>query len=189
MYGSHTIHSLFGGPLYNGLVKYNPETDDQTDIMGDLATDWEISDDGLTYTFHINESARWMDGEGVSAEDVVFSLDSMVGTDAVRLRVSLIRLFYKESRAVDGRTVEVETKFPAAPFFAYLAAGYFKIWPKHQLETRTYEEMRLEEDSPHNLINRAVRGMYVDDRIHNFHPPISLNDQMKMEHLWCDPRC
>ena len=146
MYEGHAIHSLFGGPLYNGIVEYNPETDDQTDIRGDLATDWELSDDGLTYTFHINESARWMDGRGVSAEDVAFSLDSMVDTDAVRLRVSLIRPFYKESRVVDGRTVEIETKFPAAPFLAYLAADYFKIWPKHHVETKTDEEMRLEEN-------------------------------------------
>jgi peptide/nickel transport system substrate-binding protein len=45
-------------PLYNGLIEYNPETDDPLDLRGDLARSWELSKDGLTYTFRLHENAR-----------------------------------------------------------------------------------------------------------------------------------
>lgn len=68
--------------------------------MSGLADTWEVSDDGKTFTFTLNASATWHDGQPVTAEDVVFSLtslsdprtksiyasrfDSVVGIDAYR---------------------------------------------------------------------------------------------------------
>ncbi|WP_289628587.1 ABC transporter substrate-binding protein, partial [Escherichia coli] len=37
-----------------------------------MATSWEVSNDGKTYTFHIREDAKWSDGHPVTAEDFVF---------------------------------------------------------------------------------------------------------------------
>ena len=37
--------------IFNGLVEYNPETEDQTDLRCDLCTSWELAEDGVTYTF------------------------------------------------------------------------------------------------------------------------------------------
>ncbi len=37
-----------------------------------MATRWEVSDDGKTYTFHLRDNAKWSDGEPVTAEDFVF---------------------------------------------------------------------------------------------------------------------
>ncbi len=40
-----------------------------------IAESWEVSEDGLTYTFHLNPDVTWSDGEDVTAEDVKFSIE------------------------------------------------------------------------------------------------------------------
>ncbi|MCE2463613.1 MAG: hypothetical protein J4F46_06860, partial [Dehalococcoidia bacterium] len=122
-------------PLHNGLVESNPETDDQSDIRGDLAKRWELSADGLSYTFFLHENALWHDGMPVTAADVVFSLDDMVNPDEPRPQVGVIAPFYAGSQVIDDHTVQVNTKFPAAPFFPILANENMKILPKHHIET------------------------------------------------------
>lgn len=56
--------------VYEGLVEYAPGT---TTIVGLLAKSWEISDDGLTYTFHLVDGVRFHDGTPLDAEAVVAS--------------------------------------------------------------------------------------------------------------------
>lgn len=59
------IHSLF-----EPLVSYDPKT---LKPVPALAERWEISDDGLTYTFHLRASAKWSNGEPITAQDCVES--------------------------------------------------------------------------------------------------------------------
>ena len=68
-------------PLMSMLVTYDPTTPDQTDIVCDLCTSWELAADGVTYTFRLNPDAKWHDGVPVTARDVVFSFDAMVNPD------------------------------------------------------------------------------------------------------------
>ena len=133
-------------PLYNGLLEYNPETLDISDIRGDLATDWSLAADGLTYTFNLHPDAKWTDGTPVTSEDVVFSLDSMVNPDKTRPNASRIAAFYASSQAIDPLTVEVTTKFKAAPFVPFLATEWMKILPKARFETLSEDEAKLEEN-------------------------------------------
>ena len=120
-------------PLYNGILEYNPETDDQLDLRGDLAKSWEISDDGLTYTFKLHEYARFMDGSPVTATDVKFSFDDTT-TEPVWPSVRGMAAFYDSAKAVDANTVEIKTKFQAAPFLLYIATEYMKILSKDHVE-------------------------------------------------------
>ena len=122
--------------LYNGIVELNPETMDEFDIRGDLARGWEVSDDGLTWTFFLF-AANWSDGKPVTAEDVVFSLDSIVEPGARRPRAGQLRSYYEKgnARVIDDQTVEVTTRIPAAGFLPFLGLDYEKIYPKHYLET------------------------------------------------------
>jgi len=46
------------GFIYNGLVKY----DKDYTIVGDLAESWEVSEDNLTFTFHLRKDVKWQDG-------------------------------------------------------------------------------------------------------------------------------
>jgi peptide/nickel transport system substrate-binding protein len=57
--------------VFDALVSY----DDDMNIIPWLATDWEISTDGLTITFNLVQNAKWHDGEPLTAEDVKFTFD------------------------------------------------------------------------------------------------------------------
>ncbi|MFC4140023.1 MULTISPECIES: ABC transporter substrate-binding protein [unclassified Microbacterium] len=57
-------------PIFASLVV----TDKSGEAVADLADEWKVSDDGLTYTFHIRDGAKFSDGSPVTAEDVAFTL-------------------------------------------------------------------------------------------------------------------
>ncbi|MBT3881340.1 MAG: peptide ABC transporter substrate-binding protein, partial [Candidatus Scalindua sp.] len=56
--------------LFEGLVTYDPS--DLTPRPG-VAESWDVSDDGLIYTFHLRKDAKWSDGKEVTALDFLFS--------------------------------------------------------------------------------------------------------------------
>lgn len=62
--------------VYQNLVRVN--IDDATDIQPQLASSWEISEDGLTYTFEMAEGATFSSGNPVTAEDAAYSLQRAV---------------------------------------------------------------------------------------------------------------
>jgi peptide/nickel transport system substrate-binding protein len=130
--------------LFNALVMYNPVKPDE--IIGDLAQRWEVSPDGLSYTFNLHE-AQWWDGQPVTAADVKFSLDRMLEPGQPRPRVGALRHYIQATEVVDAKTVKVHTKFPApAAFLPFLAIDYAVIYPKHVLERG------VDFDDPNNIV-------------------------------------
>ena len=67
---SHSVAGL----IYNGLVKY----DGDLTLRGDLAESWEVSPDGLTITFKLRRGVKWQDGAPFTAEDVLFTYQTMI---------------------------------------------------------------------------------------------------------------
>lgn len=55
--------------LYEGLVTF----DGKGEVIPGVAKSWEISPDGVTYTFHLRDNAKWSNGDPVTAEDFVYS--------------------------------------------------------------------------------------------------------------------
>ncbi|MDQ7035557.1 MAG: ABC transporter substrate-binding protein [Anaerolineae bacterium] len=60
--------------IYDYLIEILPEGS----LVPSLAESWDISDDGLTYTFNLVEGATFHDGSAFTAEDVVFTFNRMV---------------------------------------------------------------------------------------------------------------
>ena len=175
-------------PIYNGLVEYNPETAITDDIRGDLALDWTIGADGVTYTFNLHPDAKWHDGTPVTAADIVFSLDRIVDPDAAaRPNTAPLRPFYEpgNSRAIDDKTVEVVTSFKAAAFLPYLANSYFLMLPKHQFENLSEDDALLEENilgsGPYKLVahDRDISFEYAKNQDY-FKAPMPFFDGMKL---------
>jgi peptide/nickel transport system substrate-binding protein len=113
---------------FNRLFRY----DDVGEILHDLAEDFEISDDGLNWTFHLRE-ALWHDGEEFDADDVLFTFETVVNenTDTgfgSRLRVAGEQV---EWSAPDERTVEIVTPESFGPFL--YALSEIAIIPEHVL--------------------------------------------------------
>lgn len=136
-WGTHrsgTLNQIMhSSPLYNNLVRFDPETEDRDDIIGDLAASWEITDGGLSYVFKIHEGVQWHDGMPVTSEDVAFSVDRWVEPDQPRPRTGNAKAYYDHGtvEVVDPLTVKVPLKFAAADFFSLIAADVFKVVPKH----------------------------------------------------------
>ena len=77
-YASGTIANLGSqASMYNQLVRRDP-TDHTVPIIGDLAKDWDISSDGLTYTFNLHPGVQFHDGSLLTANDVEASYRRIV---------------------------------------------------------------------------------------------------------------
>lgn len=75
--------------MYEGLVRWDNDT---FAIRPGVAWTWDISDDRLTYTFHLRDDARWSNGDPVTAHDFVYSWKRALYPDAA---ADYTDLFYK----------------------------------------------------------------------------------------------
>lgn len=93
-----------------------------------LAENWEVSEDGLTWTFHLKENIFWHDKMPFSAEDVEFTLNAIITSpnSSYKTNVNNITTF----SAVGSKTFEIVLKNPNS-FTAELMT--FPIIPKHYL--------------------------------------------------------
>jgi oligopeptide transport system substrate-binding protein len=93
--------------LYDGLV--NPDPRDLHPIPG-LASSWDISPDGRTYTFHLREGARWSDGSPITTDDVVLSWKRMMSPKLASEYSYLFTNFVVGAKDFhDGKTTDFST--------------------------------------------------------------------------------
>lgn len=106
--------------IQSTLVKYNAELN----FENDLATGYELSEDGLTWTFTIRDDAFFTDGEKVTAQDVAFTLETAKAANGS------FDLTYMESAvAQDDTTVVITLSKPTSIFLNTLAS--VGIVPEH----------------------------------------------------------
>ncbi|MCZ7568379.1 MAG: ABC transporter substrate-binding protein [Ardenticatenaceae bacterium] len=102
--------------IYNALVRLKPGAESYADLEPDLATHWESSEDGLTWTFYLREGVQFHKGFGeVTADDVVFSLNR--ARDPGASWASVLKNI-EDVTAVDKYTVKITAKAPD-PYFLY----------------------------------------------------------------------
>ncbi len=101
--------------IVEGLVK---TSDDGSEILPCLATDWEVSEDGTTYTFHVQEGLLFADGSPVTAEDWQWTFDRAIETETSNWHMCVENIDHVE--CPDDTTVIVVTKEPAAATLANL---------------------------------------------------------------------
>lgn len=106
--------------------------DDTGNITGMLASSWEESSDGLTWTFHLRNDVKWHDGEPFKASDVVFTYDYIRDKAAISpIGASWYNTAVIESvKAPDDYTVQIQLNKPYAPFMQQVAA-VIPIMPEH----------------------------------------------------------
>lgn len=101
--------------IYNGLTRVKPDLS----IEGALAESWEISEDGLTYTFHLRPGVLFQDGTPLKASDVKFTFERLV--DPETASTSAGDLASMESiEAPDDETVVMTLSAPDASLLATL---------------------------------------------------------------------
>src|SRR5438309_11153057 len=94
--------------------------DQQGTVQPLLATKWQGSADGLTYTFTLRQGVSFSDGEPLNAQAVKFSIDRLLSPTTLRAQPSVLRVI-KQTRALDDSHVEFDLAAPFAPFVAAMA--------------------------------------------------------------------
>ncbi len=107
--------------IYSSLTKY----DEKGNLVGDLAENFEISEDGLSYTFYL-KNAEWHDGETVTADDVVFTIQTIQNDE--NNSPQRVNWNNVEVERVDEKTVKFTLEKKYAQFLNSTAIG---ILPKH----------------------------------------------------------
>ncbi len=120
-------------PLYSTLLQIDPYS--YPNVIGDVASEWNISPDGLTYTFKIRQDIRFHDGSPLTAADVKATYDKILfPPDGVR---SIRKHHYSavaRVEAPDPSTVVFKLKFPSASLLVNLASPWNVIFPKKYLD-------------------------------------------------------
>ena len=103
IYASGTIANVGAqSPMYDLLVRQDPR-DPKLPIIPSLATSWDISSDGMTYTFHLRKGVKFHDGTDFAAEDVKATFDRIVFPPANLLSLRILPI--KETVVRDRYTV------------------------------------------------------------------------------------
>ncbi len=113
---------------------------------GDIADSWEVSPDGLTWTFHLHPGVKWHDGEPFTAKDVAFTINRALITpirftraawEAVAGSKAVMDGTAKEAtgiKVIDDNTIQLTLTSPNSDYFSNLADPEAAIVPQHILE-------------------------------------------------------
>lgn len=112
--------------LFDSLTQFMPDGT----VEPKLATSWEVSDNELTYTFHLNADARFHDDTPVTAADVVFTVETCLNPETNSSEEGFEDV--ASVTAVDDLTVEFQLATVTPAFLAQ--GGARGIVPKHLLE-------------------------------------------------------
>jgi oligopeptide transport system substrate-binding protein len=177
--------------MFSGLVQY----DEGANIVPDVAERWEISRDGLRYTFRLRSDVTWSDGHPVTAHDFVTSyrraLDPATEAELapdLLLQVAGAREI-REARApaeraaihaVDDRTLLIELVKPTSYFMYNLAHEMLVPLPRHLVEAHGQDWCRPETIVSNGAFQLATwepgHGMTLE-RNPRYHGPVSGNVQ------------
>lgn len=97
--------------IYDGLIRF----DENMNIVGDLATEWSLAEDGRTWTFHLRKGVRFHDGSPFNAESVRRNFARVLDPEQNHKRLPLFQAIEKVE-VVDELTVRFITDYPFGAF-------------------------------------------------------------------------
>lgn len=119
--------------INNALLKVRPDSS----YAGDLAESYSVSEDALTYTFVLKEGITFHDGSDLTAEDVVFTYETVKENQGNNEKVDLSKMASIE--AADSRTVRITLSEPYSPFLDMTAQ--LGIVPSDGYDSEAFNEM------------------------------------------------
>lgn len=115
---AQAIDSVLYANVFEGLTRFDADGA----IIRGLAQSWDISDDGLVYTFNLAAGVTFHDGTALDAEDVKFSLDRARAEDSTNAQKALFAGI-TDVTVVDPLTVQVTLDQPNGNFLFNMAWG------------------------------------------------------------------
>ncbi len=124
--------------MYSGLI----EKGDDRNIYSNMAEKWEISNDGKEYTFYLKDNIYWHDGEKLTADDVLFTIETIQNPDT---ESPLQSTWSNVKVSING---EREIKFTLQQVYApFIYNCDVLIIPRHIFEKTPVEDLRFSEIS------------------------------------------
>jgi peptide/nickel transport system substrate-binding protein len=120
--------------IFSGLIKFDSHGLPQPD----LADSWAASADGTIYNFSIRPNARWHDGEPVTSDDVIFTIELIKSSGSLFPQDIKDLWSQVEVKKLDDKTLQIRLPEPFAPFLDYTTFG---VLPKHLLENITADQL------------------------------------------------
>ena len=105
--------------IFDSLVRYG----EGGVITPGLASEWTLGEDGLTYTFTIRENVLFHNGETLTTEDIIFSLDTMMAQPMNSWMATYIASYTR----VDATTIQIVKASPFAKVLNILADRFFVV--------------------------------------------------------------
>ena len=133
---NNTVELALNEFLFPSLFNIDPETrapmpGGRNDQDNGLALSWDISEDGLVYTFHLRDDITWNDGTPVTAYDYQFTFDALKSGETSSPRTDVLASV-DSVEAVDATTVVVSLKLSSCRIIEEL--DDFGILPQHIIE-------------------------------------------------------
>ncbi len=138
--------------IYSGLLKASPSGT----LIPDLAESWDISDDGLTYTFYLKPGLKFHDGMPVTTDDIEFTIQKAMDPSLKSPRASGFAGVAVQK--ISDTEIKFILKKPYAPFAENLTLG---ILPKHVWSGIDNAAFDI---STHNKIDPIGSGPYMVKR-------------------------
>jgi len=143
-----TSTTQYTSQMFKGLTDINPVSGA---LEPELAKSWDISDDGLSITFHLRQGIKWSDGEPFTADDVVFTFNDLIFNEDVETDTRDILTLPDDSypvvTKVDDYTVQVSMSTIFRPILNAIGTA---IMPKHKLAQYVH---KLNPDVPAGTFN------------------------------------
>ena len=127
--------------MFDQIIMVNPHK--QGELVGQLATDWDVSNDGTVYTFNLNRGVEFHNGNAFNAADVKFTLEDVI----LNPPEGIIGVFAGVLAAIDtvttpdDNTVIITLKERDASFLASIGSGRIHMFDKEFIEAEGRERM------------------------------------------------
>lgn len=130
---SYTIFDLIFTPL---------TTESPTgEYVGGLAKGWTRSEDGLTWTFTLNDGIKWHNGEQFKASDMVWAINDILQNPDGWVALANYTTGFKEVTAPDDKTVVINTEYPIANM-EYRVSFLYAVYPPDFKAFTTPEDLQ-----------------------------------------------
>ena len=163
--GINTTGTSFdaSGQIYSRVVDFERGG---TKVVPGLAEKWDISPDGLTYTFHLRKGVKWQSNKNfkptrdMNADDILFMFERQWKEDNPYFKVTSPNHSYfndmgmpkllKSVEKVDPYTVKIVLNHPEAPFLSDLAMEYAGV------QSKEYADAMLQAGTPEKIDQEPV---------------------------------
>ncbi|MEQ1842387.1 MAG: ABC transporter substrate-binding protein, partial [Verrucomicrobiales bacterium] len=133
--GSKEIFSL----MFDSLMSVNELTLAFEPLLADRLT---VSDDKLTFTVHLDEAAKWSDGQPITAADLVWTFEAIMKPENPTGPHKVGPDKFASVKAVDDRTVVFQAK--EVHWLNLLTVATFPVFPKHWWEKQDFKTVNFQ---------------------------------------------